>query len=257
MAEISQIQLPNGTVVDIKDPVARAAVSSGGAKGWYGECSTTSTSQAKVVDVDSDDNDFELFTGVKVTIYFTNAQTYNGAPTLNVSGSGAKTIKRYGTTDAGQYEWRAGQTVVFTYDGSYWVIDDCGVADTSYVGKVKLNSSTSSTSTTEAATPSAVKAAYDLANGKQNALTFDSMPTANSTNPVTSGGVKTALDGKQSTLTFDTTPTQNSTNPVTSGGIYTALNNLPSGGATITYGNTDLVAGTSQLATGEFYAYYI
>ena len=31
---------------------------------------------------------------------------------------------------------------------------------------------------------------------KQNALTFDSAPTANSTNPVTSGGVKTALDGK-------------------------------------------------------------
>lgn len=32
-------------------------------------------------------------------------------------------------------------------------------------------------------------------NGKQDALTFDSAPTANSTNPVTSGGVKTALDG--------------------------------------------------------------
>lgn len=33
-------------------------------------------------------------------------------------------------------------------------------------------------------------------NAKQNALTFDSTPTAGSTNPVTSGGVKTALDGK-------------------------------------------------------------
>lgn len=31
---------------------------------------------------------------------------------------------------------------------------------------------------------------------KQNVLTFDSTPTANSTNPVTSGGVKTALDSK-------------------------------------------------------------
>ena len=31
-------------------------------------------------------------------------------------------------------------------------------------------------------------------NGKQNALTFDSTPTAGSTNPVTSGGVKAALD---------------------------------------------------------------
>ena len=30
--------------------------------------------------------------------------------------------------------------------------------------------------------------------GKQDALIFDAAPTANSTNPVTSGGVKTALD---------------------------------------------------------------
>lgn len=32
--------------------------------------------------------------------------------------------------------------------------------------------------------------------GKQDTLTFDSTPTASSTNPVTSGGVKTALDAK-------------------------------------------------------------
>lgn len=55
--------------------------------------------------------------------------------------------------------------------------------------------------------------------GKQNTLTFDSAPTSGSTNPVESGGVKTALDAKQDTLTFDTTPTANSTNPVTSGGV--------------------------------------
>ena len=33
--------------------------------------------------------------------------------------------------------------------------------------------------------------------GKQNVLTFDTTPTANSTNPVTSGGVKAALDAKR------------------------------------------------------------
>lgn len=57
----------------------------------------------------------------------------------------------------------------------------------------------------------------------QEKLTFDSAPTAGSTNPVTSGGVKTALDGKQNTLTFDTTPTAGSTNPVTSGGVANAI----------------------------------
>lgn len=34
-------------------------------------------------------------------------------------------------------------------------------------------------------------------NGKQDALTFDNTPTASSTNPVTSGGVKTALDNQK------------------------------------------------------------
>ena len=64
-------------------------------------------------------------------------------------------------------------------------------------------------------------------NEKQDALTFDNAPTEGSTNPVTSGGIYTALAGKQATLTFDTVPTSGSTNPVTSGGIYNALHGDP------------------------------
>lgn len=52
---------------------------------------------------------------------------------------------------------------------------------------------------------------------------IDTTPTQNSSNPITSGGVYTALQEKQNTLTFDSTPTQSSTNPVTSGGVYAAL----------------------------------
>ena len=55
--------------------------------------------------------------------------------------------------------------------------------------------------------------------------TFDSVPTANSTNPVTSDGIYTALQDKQDTLTFDAAPISGSTNPVQSGGIYSALGN--------------------------------
>jgi len=82
---------------------------------------------------------------------------------------------------------------------------------------------------------------------KQGTLTFDSTPTAGSTNPVTSGGIQaaiaeaalsgqvdlsgyatvsamnTALSAKQDTLTFDSAPTANSSNPVTSGGIKSAI----------------------------------
>lgn len=53
--------------------------------------------------------------------------------------------------------------------------------------------------------------------------TFDSVPTTNSKNPVTSNGIFIALQAKQNTLTFDPSPTSGSTNPVTSGGIYSAL----------------------------------
>lgn len=66
----------------------------------------------------------------------------------------------------------------------------------------------------------------ELASGKQDTLTFDASPTEDSTNPVTSGGVYTALGNKQDTLTFDNSPTENSTNPVKSGGVYSAIEDV-------------------------------
>lgn len=61
-----------------------------------------------------------------------------------------------------------------------------------------------------------------LLDAKQDELTFDSTPTEDSTNPVTSGGVFSGLANKQDTLTFDSTPTAASNNPVTSAGIKAA-----------------------------------
>ena len=58
---------------------------------------------------------------------------------------------------------------------------------------------------------------------KRDNLTFDTTPTAGSTNPVTSDGIKKAIDTKQNNLTFDTTPTAGSVNPVTSNGVYEAI----------------------------------
>lgn len=53
---------------------------------------------------------------------------------------------------------------------------------------------------------------------KQDALTFDSTPTEDSQNPVTSDGVFRALAGHQ--ITMDEFPINGSTNPVTSDGLY-------------------------------------
>jgi hypothetical protein len=65
---------------------------------------------------------------------------------------------------------------------------------------------------------------------KQDALTFDDVPVANSNNPVKSGGVKSAIDDmgatKQDVLTFDETPTTNSNNPVKSKGIKAAIDQM-------------------------------
>lgn len=135
---------------------------------YYGECSTAAATQAKTVTI----TDFPttLTAGLSVRIKFTNGQTYAGTPTLQVNSTGAKSI--YRSSSAGdQYMWYTGEVLDFVYDGTNWVAINEAVASTYYYGVTKLSSSTSSTSTSLAATPSAVKAAYDLANGKQASIT--------------------------------------------------------------------------------------
>lgn len=59
-----------------------------------------------------------------------------------------------------------------------------------------------------------------------NSDAWDETPAANSTKPVTSRGIYSALNNKQNTLTFDNVPIENSDNPVTSGGVYNSLKDL-------------------------------
>lgn len=84
--------------------------------------------------------------------------------------------------------------------------------------------------------------------GIQGMLAFDNSPTEDSTNPVKSGGVYTALGNKQDTLTFDDSPTENSNNPVESGGIYTALS-----GKVDTLVSLDSTADLDDIKTSGFY----
>lgn len=119
---------------------------------WYGECSTAAATAAKAVTIPGVT---ALVPGMNFRIYFTYAQTYNGAPTLNVNGLGAKNIKRVGTTNAARYEWLAGETLDFVYDDNYFRIVDGGVATTTYYGVTKLQGSVS-TSNSVAASPGAL-----------------------------------------------------------------------------------------------------
>lgn len=138
---------------------------------WYGVCSTAANTQAKIVTI-SGFTSAQLVEGCKVTVRFQYAQNYNGAPTLNVSSTGAKTIQSVSGTSAGRYEWSAGQIVAFVYYNGYWVIEDGTHASASRYGKAILtNNWKDNGSGGLAASPSAIQGAF-------NDIVVDSVWTA-------------------------------------------------------------------------------
>lgn len=87
---------------------------------FYGTCGTAGGTARKVCN--DADQTFQLYEGVLVFIKFTNA---NGKanPTLNINGTGAIAIKRYGTTapsTSRASSWNAGSVVAFIYDGTQY-----------------------------------------------------------------------------------------------------------------------------------------
>ena len=188
--------------------------------------------------------------------YKGSVATYSDLPTTHDVGDVYNVVAAYGNYPAGTN---------FAWNGTEWDALGGSVDLSAYVEESELAAIAKSGKLSDATTDSTHRTVTDAEkatwNAKQNALTFDTTPTAGSTNPVTSGGVKTALDAKandadlaaiaksgklsdattdsthrtvtdtekatwnakQNALTFDTTPTAGSTNPVTSGGVKTAL----------------------------------
>ena len=64
---------------------------------------------------------------------------------------------------------------------------------------------------------------YDIENENDNMDTLDAAVAANQTNIA---ALQTAMAGKQNALTFDNVPTENSSNPVKSGGVYSVIDTL-------------------------------
>lgn len=146
------------------------SISSSSKNVWYGTSDTDAATVAKVATTSS--GDFTLTTGNIVYVKMPRANTV-ASPTLNVDGTGAKDILRidYEDTHAPTYFWQAGEVVGFVYDGTNFVILEGGIATTAVYGATKLSSSTTSTSNSLAATPLAVKTAYDLAATKSEITT--------------------------------------------------------------------------------------
>lgn len=89
--------------------------------GWYGTSSTAGSTTAKVVTCPG----FVLKEGASIAVKFTNKNTAT-APTLNVNSTGAIAIKtRTGATASSLAGlWQAGSIVLFTYDGTNWILDN-------------------------------------------------------------------------------------------------------------------------------------
>lgn len=119
----------SGTDYDL----AWTTVSGGGGDVVYATSSDSASTVAKTATIVSGTLS-TLSSGVQAIVKFDNTNTAS-SPTLNIGGTGAKSIKRYGTTAVGQNQnesWVAGSPVLFVYDGTNWVIS--GWLNTTYSG---------------------------------------------------------------------------------------------------------------------------
>lgn len=94
--------------------------------GLYATSSTAKGTTAKVATITPAVTGWTLYKGATITVKFVNENTAT-APTLNVNSTGAKRIYAYTGTSAlteAEYKWKAGTTLSFFYDGSYWRIQD-------------------------------------------------------------------------------------------------------------------------------------
>lgn len=96
-------------------------------------CPTAASTAAKVATLE-DATNYSLAAGVRVAVTFTYGNSA-GTPTLNVNSGGAKTIVTPTSESAltsGQgttyNTWGAYETVIFTYNGTYWVKGGTGYA---------------------------------------------------------------------------------------------------------------------------------
>lgn len=89
----------------------------------YCTCDTAAGTAAKVATIVSGTLT-ELHAGDQAIVKFTNTNTASN-PTLNIAGTGAKAIKRYGTTAVGTTQatsWTAGASFACIYDGANWAL---------------------------------------------------------------------------------------------------------------------------------------
>lgn len=153
----------NAALTAAKSYADSVAGSGGGTGGsttpvWYGTCETAADTAAKVATVDSG---FSLTKGATVCLRFSHANT-DVTPTLNVNGTGAKTIVNAANISPVN-EWGNGYYVHMVYNGTQWVMTTPSDADKTNKGIVNLANDYEATGDVMAASTIAVRNALTAA----------------------------------------------------------------------------------------------
>lgn len=157
----------------------------------YGECPTAAATAAKVVTL-ADASSFTLGPSASLYVKF---QYANGvaSPTLNVNGTGAKAIYRYGSTAPGtttDTSWQAGSVVHLVYDGNAWQMVGWLNNNTTY-SNATLGQGYGTCSTAEATAAKTVTlSSYALATGGIVAVKFTYGLCASATMNINGKGAK-------------------------------------------------------------------
>lgn len=219
---------------------------------FFGTCETAADDGDKIATVSGN---FELKTGAVLAIKFTNYNTVQQLK-MNVNGTGLKYIVGYNNYLLPTLAWKPLQTVMFIYDGTYFVAFTQNTATTSYYGITRLSSSTSSTSTSLAATASAVKAAYDRNSWDEITLTNPLAVAYGGTGANNSATARTYL-GIAATLLWSGTCTTGSLSFSYSYNFFVIIGQLSSTGsrATITIPKSAITTSSLafQLADESYY----
>lgn len=214
----------------------------------YGTCSTTAATAAKTVTL----NGFNLATGAKVAVKFTVTNTAAN-PTLNVNGTGAKSIKYRGaaiSTDA----LAANRIYEFIYDGTDYV----------FVGDINTDTNTTYGNMTGATTSAAGKAGLvpaPTAGAATRYLRSDGTwqippDTTYSDATQSAHGLMSVTDKKKldgiaegaNKITVDSAMSSSSTNPVQNKIVQAALNGKSNTNHTHNYAGSSSAGGVANSA---------
>ena len=93
--------------------------------GWFGTSGASSISTTKLVTLPG----FELKIGARIAVEFANKNTASN-PSLKVNNTVSIPIKtRSGGTASLAGLWQAGAVVLFTYDGTNWIVDNATIGN--------------------------------------------------------------------------------------------------------------------------------